>query len=73
MNKTIKVILLIAAIAASVWFFALRDASTQADASAYSIETVKVERGDVARLVSASGTVRALTTVEVGSQVSGQI
>jgi len=41
--------------------------------NAYNIEKSSVERGDVARIVSASGSVRALTTVEVGSQVSGQI
>jgi HlyD family secretion protein len=39
----------------------------------YTLETAAVERGDVARIVTASGAVRALTTVEVGSQVSGQI
>ncbi|WP_430402396.1 efflux RND transporter periplasmic adaptor subunit [Hyphomonas sp.] len=39
----------------------------------FTLETSSVERGDVARLVTASGAVRALTTVEVGSQVSGQI
>ncbi len=39
----------------------------------YEIETAKVSRGDVARIVSASGAVRALTTVEVGSQLSGQV
>lgn len=39
----------------------------------FSIDVAQVEVGDVAKLVSASGTVRALTTVEVGSQVSGQI
>ena len=32
-----------------------------------------VERGPIARIVSASGTLRAVVTVEVGSQVSGQI
>ena len=39
----------------------------------YDVETATVERGDVARIVSASGTVRARTMVEVGSQLSGQI
>lgn len=39
----------------------------------FTIETAVVDRGDVARLVSAAGSVRALTTVEVGSQLSGQI
>ncbi|PHS29206.1 MAG: secretion protein HlyD [Robiginitomaculum sp.] len=39
----------------------------------YDIETASVGRGDVARIVAASGAVRALTTVEVGSQLSGQV
>lgn len=39
----------------------------------FDIETTIVETGEVARIVAASGAVRALTTVEVGSQVSGQI
>ncbi len=39
----------------------------------YEVETSTVSRGDVARIVSASGAVRALTTVEVGSQLSGQV
>jgi HlyD family secretion protein len=33
----------------------------------------KVERGAIAAVVSASGTVQAVTTVQVGSQISGQI
>ncbi len=35
--------------------------------------TVKVERGAIAAVVAASGTLNAVTTVQVGSQVSGQI
>ncbi|WP_291841735.1 efflux RND transporter periplasmic adaptor subunit [Maricaulis sp.] len=37
------------------------------------IETETVSEGEVRRIVSASGAVRALVTVEVGSQLSGQI
>jgi HlyD family secretion protein len=44
-----------------------------ASAGDYAFEIVTVERGDVARIVSASGQVRALNTVEVGSEVSGKI
>jgi HlyD family secretion protein len=36
-------------------------------------ETAKVDRGVVERAVSSSGSVAALVTVEVGSQISGQI
>ena len=53
------------------YFFGNKGASNEEQN--FTIETAEVERGDVARLVSASGAVRALTTVEVGSQVSGQI
>lgn len=35
--------------------------------------TVAVDRGDVAETVSATGTINAVTTVQVGSQVSGTI
>ena len=35
--------------------------------------TASVERGAITRSVSASGTLQALVTVEVGSQISGQI
>lgn len=35
--------------------------------------TAAVERGDLTKTVSASGTLQALVTVEVGSQISGQI
>ncbi len=43
------------------------------DASGLSVETAAVARGDVRRVVATSGAVRALVTVEVGSQLSGQI
>ena len=47
----------------------------QARASADSIvyRTATVERGDVTQNVAATGTLSAITTVDVGSQVSGQI
>ncbi|HEX2448636.1 MAG TPA: efflux RND transporter periplasmic adaptor subunit [Methyloceanibacter sp.] len=37
------------------------------------VQTVAATRGDVRRVVSTSGTVRALGTVEIGSQLSGNI
>ncbi|MEM8918964.1 MAG: efflux RND transporter periplasmic adaptor subunit [Pseudomonadota bacterium] len=39
----------------------------------YEYVTAEVTRGEVVRVVSASGTVRALNTTNVGSEVSGQI
>ena len=35
--------------------------------------TAKVERGAIAAVVVASGTLNATTTVQVGSQISGQV
>ena len=54
--------LLIAIVAASVWFFFLRG-----DSSASAYRTEAVQQGDITRSVSASGTLEALVTVEVGS------
>ena len=39
----------------------------------YDYETVAIEKGDVARVVSASGAVQPLKKVDVGSEVSGKI
>ena len=38
-----------------------------------SIETAVVESGDIIQTVATSGAVRPLITVEVGSQLSGQV
>src|SRR6476646_8498065 len=35
--------------------------------------TTKVDRGDIRQVVEATGTINAVTTVQVGSQVSGTI
>src|SRR5947208_2814106 len=41
--------------------------------SAFHLEKARVERGDVVGKVTATGTLSALVTVQVGSQVSGRI
>jgi len=40
---------------------------------AYAYETVKVDKGDVSRVITASGAVQPREKVEVGSEVSGRI
>ena len=52
------------------WYIFGRDT---ADATGYNIETSEAETADIRRSVSASGSVRARVTVEVGSQLSGQL
>src|SRR6478752_6487076 len=53
-----------------VAFDAARAASHK---SPYKLEKARVERGDVTGRVTATGTLSALVTVQVGSQVSGRI
>jgi HlyD family secretion protein len=53
-------------VGALLWFWLSRPA-------AISYKTVKVERGTIVSAISATGTVNAVTTVLVGSQVSGTI
>ncbi|MDB2437327.1 efflux RND transporter periplasmic adaptor subunit [Hellea sp.] len=72
MLKKILIAAVVLIALALLWAFFLKPDSS-AEVGTFEIETAKVETGDVARIVSASGAVRALTTVEVGSQVSGQI
>lgn len=67
------IIVIVALLAITATWFVVANARSSAGPSDFSIETAIVETGEVAKLVSASGSVRALTTVEVGSQVSGQI
>lgn len=62
----ILAVLGVAALAA--WWYAGRDEGT-----AGSYRTAEVERGEVRVVISATGTLRATTTVDVGSQVSGQV
>lgn len=52
-------------------FFGWQAFKPKADEDAY--RTEQVTRGDITRSVSASGALQALVTVEVGSQISGQI
>jgi len=54
---------------ATVWFFFLRDGQEDS----VSFRTASVERGPIISAVSTSGTLNAVITVQVGSQVSGQI
>src|SRR5687767_9123158 len=53
-------------IAAAVFVWQGRDADVR-------YATTAVDRGDVVEVVGATGTVQAVTTVQVGSQVSGTI
>ncbi len=71
MNKrriaiAVAVVLVVAALAA--WFFRSGDGAQKLQ-----FETAKIEKGKVVAKVTASGTLSAIVTVQVGSQVSGRI
>ena len=61
------VFLVLAAAASGAWFYAQGRGSTPR------FRTAKIERGPLTAAVSATGTLNAVVTVQVGSQVSGQI
>ena len=63
-------LILIAVIAAGYFWFS---GENGIEASISQIETAAIDSGDINRTVATSGSVRPLITVEVGSQVSGQI
>jgi len=66
-GKLIIGVLLLAVIAAGFWWWSGR----QGDAPVY--RTAKVERGPITATVSSTGTLNPVTSVQVGTQVSGQI
>jgi HlyD family secretion protein len=60
----------VVAIAAAIYF--TRNGAENGG-GAVQVETAVIDRGDIVRSVASSGAVRPLITVEVGSQLSGQV
>ncbi len=71
MSGKLKITLLIITVVALGIFWLAGDKNTTS--AAEEIETAAINTGDIIRTVATSGSVRPLITVEVGSQVSGQI
>ncbi|HBO84108.1 MAG: hypothetical protein A2073_07890 [Deltaproteobacteria bacterium GWC2_42_11] len=68
MIKKIIVFLIIAAVLGGAWFFVINKNTKD-----IKYRTVSAERGDIQSSISATGSLNAVTTVLVGSQVSGMI
>ncbi len=68
MKRIMVAALALAAIAAAGYFY-----FAKANGKSPPYRTAKVERGDIAETVSATGNINAVKTVQVGSQVSGTI
>lgn len=67
-----KTLISITAIAAAVLIFILLKFLFRKE-DTFTFDTVKVSRGNITNTVTATGTIEAITTVEVGTQVSGII
>ncbi|MBN1344734.1 MAG: efflux RND transporter periplasmic adaptor subunit [Phycisphaerae bacterium] len=65
----LPIVLCVIAIVGGVYWFTGRNGTATADA----YRTVPVERGDLKAVVSTTGTLEPVTTVQVGTQVSGII
>ncbi len=68
MKRAIIVLLIIAAIGAGGWVYYMTHSGPQ-----IAVATAPITRGDVIDTVGSTGTLQAVTTVQVGSQVSGNI
>ncbi|MEJ7745279.1 MAG: efflux RND transporter periplasmic adaptor subunit [Luteimonas sp.] len=60
---------ILASLATATWFWTQRPSANES--SGY--RTAQVQRGDIRVAISATGTLGAISTVDVGSQVSGQV
>jgi multidrug efflux pump subunit AcrA (membrane-fusion protein) len=69
MKRIALVLLVVAAAAAGGWYWL----QARDGAGEVRYRLAKVERGPIAAVVVASGTLNAVTTVQVGSQISGQV
>jgi HlyD family secretion protein len=67
MRKIVIVIAIVAAIGVAAYF------AVRSNGNVPQFRTEKVSRGDIVSTVTATGTVNAVTTVQVGTQVSGTI
>src|SRR5581483_4827930 len=68
MKRAITVLLIVAAIGAGAGAYYIRRGSQEVQ-----VQTAPVTRGEIVDSVASTGTLQAVTTVQVGSQVSGNI
>ena len=69
-RKTVGIVLAVVAVAGVAAYFMLHGGKSQVQVN---FETAKVEKATIGSSITATGTVEAVTTVEVGTQVSGII
>ncbi|MUV13839.1 efflux RND transporter periplasmic adaptor subunit [Noviluteimonas gilva] len=67
--RSVAVVLALVALVGAGWWWSQR----KAEAAEGAFRTAAVERGDIRVAISATGTLSAISTVDVGSQISGQV
>src|SRR5215471_2885709 len=67
MKRAISLLILVLAVAAAIWLFTHRSQPPPA------FMTAAVTRGSILEVVAATGTLQAVTSVDVGAEVSGVI
>ncbi len=68
--RRVFIIIIAALVLISLFFFVFRGKSKNSEAK---FITAEIQKGDISVIVSATGSLEAVTTVQVGSQVSGTI
>ena len=68
MKRALLSLVVLGAIGGSIYAYRFRDTGPK-----FTVTTAQVGRGDVVEAVGATGTLQAVTTVQVGTQVSGTI
>lgn len=68
-TRVVAVVLVLAVLVGGWWWWKGREAKAEAGAW----RTATVERGDIRVAISSTGTLSAISTVTVGSQISGQV
>src|SRR5262249_3107174 len=69
MKRLLALVVVVLVVAGAVWAYL----AVQSRGNVPKYRTVRVERGPLTAAVSATGNLNAVITVQVGSQVSGQI
>jgi len=67
-SRLVPAVIVVAVLAAAVWWWTGRDAGGE-----QRYRTAAVEAGDIRVAISSTGTLSALSTVDVGSEVSGKV
>lgn len=66
--RFLVLLILLAGSAVAGWYYFIRETRP-----VFTVQTVEISRGSIERAVSATGSVQALVTVDISSQLSGQI